>query len=83
MGRSKVINVSSDEEVKATFQTWMNSGETCPDGTIPIRRTTERDILRSSSIRRFGKKRVINGRRSVRRDSSSSGHEVDIIVLNI
>ncbi|KAF8399741.1 hypothetical protein HHK36_015612 [Tetracentron sinense] len=49
------------------FQLWTNSGELCPEGTIPIRRTSEEDILRASSIQRFGRK--------VRRDTSSSGHE--------
>lgn len=48
------------------------SGETCPEGTIPVRRTKEQDILRASSIRRFGRKI----RRPVRRDTTSNGHEV-------
>ncbi|GMI75014.1 hypothetical protein like AT1G10750 [Hibiscus trionum] len=54
------------------FQLWSMSGETCPEGTIPIRRTTEADMLRASSVRRFGRKRP---RRRVRRDSTSNGHE--------
>ncbi|KAJ1278944.1 hypothetical protein BS78_04G117400 [Paspalum vaginatum] len=29
----------------------------CPENTIPIRRTKEEDVLRASSVRRFGKKR--------------------------
>lgn len=53
------------------FQLWSMSGESCPEGTVPIRRTTEQDIIRASSIRRFGRKL----RRPVRRDSSSNGHE--------
>ncbi|XP_060213987.1 protein neprosin-like isoform X2 [Lycium barbarum] len=53
------------------FQLWSFSGETCPEGTIPVRRTKEQDILRASSIRRFGRKI----RRSVRRDTTSNGHE--------
>ncbi|KAL4277789.1 hypothetical protein GQ457_03G026330 [Hibiscus cannabinus] len=52
-------------------QLWRMSGETCPEGTIPIRRTREEDMLRASSVRRFGRK----PRRAVRRDSSSNGHE--------
>ncbi|MCD7464871.1 hypothetical protein HAX54_053536 [Datura stramonium] len=47
------------------------SGETCPEGTIPVRRTKEQDILRASLIRRFGRKI----RRPVRRDTTSNGHE--------
>ena len=54
-----------------SFQLWTDSGEACPEGTIPIRRTREEDILRASSIRRFGRKP-----RPVRRDSTGSGHEV-------
>ncbi|KAI3501787.1 hypothetical protein L1887_29811 [Cichorium endivia] len=53
------------------YQLWSLSGEYCPEGTIPIRRTTERDILRANSIQRFGRKIP----KPVRRDSSSGGHE--------
>lgn len=53
------------------------SGETCPEGTIPVRRTKEQDILRASSIRRFGRKI----KRPVRRDTTSNGHEVWLIKL--
>ncbi|KAF3431220.1 hypothetical protein FNV43_RR25950 [Rhamnella rubrinervis] len=53
------------------FQLWRMSGESCPEGTVPIRRTTEQDMLRASSVRRFGRKL----RRHVKRDSSSNGHE--------
>lgn len=59
-------------KVEADFQLWRMSGESCPEGTVPIRRTTEKDMLRASSVRRFGRK----VRRHVRRDSSSNGHEV-------
>ena len=58
--------------VTENFQLWDLSGEACPEGTIPIRRTTEQDMLRASSIRRFGRKL----RRHVRRDTNSNGHEV-------
>lgn len=53
------------------FQLWSLSGNICPDGTIPIRRTREQDVLRASSVRRYGRKST----RHVRRDSSSNGHE--------
>ncbi|GAA0145088.1 hypothetical protein LIER_05357 [Lithospermum erythrorhizon] len=52
------------------FQLWSMSGESCPEGTVPIRRTTENDILRASTIGRFGRKL-----RRVSRDSSTNGHE--------
>lgn len=53
------------------FQLWSLSGESCPEGTIPIRRTTEQDMLRASYVQRFGRK----PRRHVRKDSSSGDHE--------
>ena len=52
------------------FQLWSMSGEFCPEGTVPIRRTTEKDMLRASSVQRFGRK--------VRRDSLGKGHEVSL-----
>jgi hypothetical protein len=60
--------------VTENFQSWGLSGESCPEGTVPIRRTTEQDMLRASSVRRFGRKL----RRHVRRDTNSNGHEVSI-----
>ncbi|KAE8023506.1 hypothetical protein FH972_009193 [Carpinus fangiana] len=57
--------------VEEDFQLWSMSGESCPEGTIPIRRTSEQDMLRAKSVQRFGRK----PRRRVRRDSSSNGHE--------
>ncbi|KAI9087501.1 hypothetical protein K1719_030371 [Acacia pycnantha] len=65
------------EEVIESFQLWSDSGETCPEGTVPIRRTTEQDILRASSVRRFGRKP-----RRVRRDSTGSGHEHAVVFVN-
>ncbi|KAI3728331.1 hypothetical protein L6452_16965 [Arctium lappa] len=53
------------------YQLWSLSGESCPEGTIPIRRTTEQDILRANSLQRFGRKI----RKPIRRDSSNGGHE--------
>ncbi|KAF1872847.1 hypothetical protein Lal_00015947 [Lupinus albus] len=60
------------EELSENFQLWSLSGESCPEGTIPIRRTTEQDMLRASSVSRFGRKI----RRPVKRDTNSNGHEV-------
>jgi hypothetical protein len=54
-----------------SFQLWGMEGETCPEGTVPIRRTKEEDILRANSVSSFGKKL-----RHYRRDTSSNGHEV-------
>ncbi|KAG0456578.1 hypothetical protein HPP92_024366 [Vanilla planifolia] len=53
------------------LQLWRNAGDSCPEETIPIRRTREEDILRASSIQKFGRKPVSRARR----DSESTGHE--------
>ncbi|XP_051178613.1 protein neprosin [Lolium perenne] len=64
--------VGADDE--ALPQTWRSSGEWCPEGTIPVRRTTEGDLLRASSVGRFGMKPQTQSA-AVRRDSTSNGHE--------
>ncbi|KAG2409360.1 uncharacterized protein HKW66_Vig0000250 [Vigna angularis] len=61
-----------DDDLSEKFQLWSLSGEWCPEGTIPIRRTREEDILRASSVGRFGMKKTLN---RVRRDTSGNGHE--------
>ncbi|XWS37515.1 hypothetical protein CRYUN_Cryun19dG0049500 [Craigia yunnanensis] len=66
---------NSTEVVSESFQLWTDSGESFPEGTAPIRRTTERDILRASSVRRYG-------RRHVRRDSTGSGQEHAVVFVN-
>ncbi|XP_027331039.1 uncharacterized protein LOC113846697 [Abrus precatorius] len=68
---------SNEETVIESFQLWTDSGEACPEGTVPIRRTTEEDILRASSIRGFGRKP-----RHVRRDSTGTGHEHAVVFVN-
>ncbi|CAN6452025.1 unnamed protein product [Victoria cruziana] len=57
------------------FQSWNMRGESCPEGTVPIRRVTEADILRASSLARFGRKARRPALRVVRRDTTSSSHE--------
>jgi hypothetical protein len=69
-------NMSADaaEEDAVFTQAWSDGGESCPGGTVPIRRTTERDLQRySGSLRRYGMKPRAS---VVRRDSTSDGHEV-------
>ncbi|PKU67836.1 hypothetical protein MA16_Dca018344 [Dendrobium catenatum] len=70
--RPKGNGVSGEVEVEVEVQRWRSSGEECPEGTIAVRRTMEKDILRASSIRSFGRKPAV----IVRRDSTGSGHEV-------
>ncbi|KAL3726763.1 hypothetical protein ACJRO7_031631 [Eucalyptus globulus] len=54
-----------------TLQLWRMSGEACPEGTVPIRRTSEADMLRASSFQMFGKKVS----RHLTTDDSSIAHE--------
>ncbi|KAI5665175.1 hypothetical protein M9H77_24498 [Catharanthus roseus] len=74
--RPKGNNNSFDEMVE-NFQLWTNSGESCPQGTIPVRRTTEKDVLRANSLRRFGRKI-----RRIRHDTMSSDHEHAVAFVN-
>ncbi|KAG2256762.1 hypothetical protein Bca52824_076056 [Brassica carinata] len=53
-----------------SFQLWRMEGGACPEGTVPIRRTKEEDILRANSVSSFGKKL-----KHFKRDTSSNGHE--------
>ncbi|RCV38373.1 hypothetical protein SETIT_8G136900v2 [Setaria italica] len=43
-------------ETQPITQLWHQNGK-CPENTIPIRRTKEEEVLRASSIKRYGKKR--------------------------
>ncbi|XP_055832619.1 uncharacterized protein LOC129901459 [Solanum dulcamara] len=61
-----------------SYQLWTVSGESCPEGTIPIRRTTEKDVMRASTFQRFGRKTIT----SVRRDTMSNDHEHAIAFVN-
>ncbi|KAK8456956.1 hypothetical protein SEVIR_3G101400v4 [Setaria viridis] len=70
-GRADADGDQDDEE--ALPQAWRRSGESCPEGTIPVRRTTEADMLRASSVSRFGMK--ARGGGFTRRDSTAGGHE--------
>ncbi|KAI4341390.1 hypothetical protein MLD38_026120 [Melastoma candidum] len=76
--RRPVTNESLDHGASEAFQTWHKAGELCPEGTVPIRRVTEEDILRASSIRRFGRK----PRRHIKRDSTGSGHEHAVMLAS-
>ncbi|KAF3323019.1 hypothetical protein FCM35_KLT13008 [Carex littledalei] len=80
-GHVDARNISMDSkqgDVRDIQQLWAASGEACPAGSIPIRRTKEEEILRASSIKRFGRKPVAAG---IRRDSISTGHEFGTTLL--
>lgn len=76
--------ISSKEKgnKKPITQLWHLNGK-CPEGTVPIRRTKEEDILRASSVESFGKKnqKTIPKPNSVEIDfASQTGHEVPKIL---
>ncbi|XP_048541616.1 uncharacterized protein LOC125520694 [Triticum urartu] len=72
-------NYNSTIAGAAVVQAWHATGEACPEGTVALRRTTEKDLLRASSLRRYGRKPP---RRTTRRDSTSSGHEHAVGYVN-
>ncbi|KAI9185866.1 hypothetical protein LWI28_011413 [Acer negundo] len=45
-----------DDIIKGAWQMWHRNGTRCPKGTVPIRRSTEHDVLRAKSLFDFGKK---------------------------
>ncbi|KAF3452382.1 hypothetical protein FNV43_RR02815 [Rhamnella rubrinervis] len=69
-----------EEEVvlRSAWQMWHRNGTRCPKGTVPVRRSTVHDVLRSKSLSDFGKKRSRIGldRRTDAPDVvSGNGHE--------
>ncbi|KAJ8771807.1 hypothetical protein K2173_026984 [Erythroxylum novogranatense] len=66
------------ETVEEIYQLWTDAGESCPEGTVPIRRTSAEDVLRANSVRRYGRKL----RRPVRRDSTGTGHQHAVVFVN-
>jgi len=59
-------NISSNSKPEIT-QPWHSKGR-CPEGTIPIRRTKEKDSLRAY----YGRKKL----RTINADTDTSIHEV-------
>ncbi|GMH10268.1 hypothetical protein Nepgr_012109 [Nepenthes gracilis] len=50
------IATEQKERTNPITQLWHLNGK-CPEGTIPIRRTKKNDILRASSVKRYGRKK--------------------------
>ncbi|CAD5179802.1 unnamed protein product [Musa acuminata subsp. malaccensis] len=48
--------VASQKKTPSMAQLWHQNGR-CPEDTIPIRRTKRDDVLRASSVKRYGKKK--------------------------
>ena len=64
------------KKIKAT-QAWHKNGR-CPKNTVPIRRIKKEDILRSKSIKSYGKKTTPSSPQATTFDPSK-GHEVHIL----
>lgn len=64
------------------WQMWHLNGTRCPKGTVPVRRSTVNDVLRSKSLYDFGKKRSRSLPLARRVDApdvvNGNGHEVRI-----
>ncbi|CAA6659097.1 unnamed protein product [Spirodela intermedia] len=58
---------NSDQRESSMTQLWHLNGR-CPENTIPIRRTKKEDLLRASSVKRYGRKK--HGRRIPRPSSA-------------
>ncbi|KAG2675267.1 hypothetical protein I3843_13G154800 [Carya illinoinensis] len=50
------VSAKPKERSNPITQLWHQNGR-CPEGTVPIRRTKEDDVLRASSVKRYGRKR--------------------------
>ena len=73
-------NRSSPSAEGIAWQMWHQKGQKCPKGTVPVRRSTVHDVLRSKSLFDFGKKQRTSLPLSRRVDVpdvvSGNGHEV-------
>ena len=69
-------DVSSNSEPKFT-QPWHLNGR-CPEGTIPVRRTKEEDLLRAGSTANYGRKK----HRSIPSAQYSAGQVIHEVLFN-
>ncbi|KAI5412831.1 hypothetical protein KIW84_057452 [Lathyrus oleraceus] len=69
-GHNKIGNLSE------SFQIWSLSGESCPDGTIPIRRITEQEMLITKRTRGFGTKSTEDGATHIYANAKMHGGEM-------
>ncbi|XP_011038451.1 PREDICTED: uncharacterized protein LOC105135329 [Populus euphratica] len=76
--KTKKSNVE-EGVIRGSWQMWHRNGTRCPKGTVPIRRSTVHDVLRSKSLFDFGKKKAPISLASRRKDApdvvSANGHE--------
>ncbi|KAK1266949.1 hypothetical protein QJS04_geneDACA014642 [Acorus gramineus] len=52
----KKVTATDSKEPKPITQMWHLNGR-CPEDTVPIRRTKGEDVMRASSVKRYGKKK--------------------------
>ena len=72
----EINGVSSNSEPEFT-QPWHLNGR-CPEGTIPIRRTKEEDLLRAGSVANFGRKKYHTIPHAQSNDDLTKSHEVQL-----
>ncbi|XP_050218736.1 uncharacterized protein LOC126669333 [Mercurialis annua] len=73
----------NEERTEPITQLWHLKG-TCPEGTIPVRRTKKKDLLRASSVKKYGKKKHFSAPkpRSAEPDLlTQSGHQHAIVYV--
>ncbi|EAY78659.1 hypothetical protein OsI_33759 [Oryza sativa Indica Group] len=56
VGAAAAAHGEAAEEKVVFPMTWTDDDESCPEGTVLVRRTTKRDVLRSNSSLCFGMK---------------------------
>lgn len=73
--------VAEKPKERPNTQLWHVNGR-CPEDTIPVRRTKKDDILRASSVKRYGRKKQKTIPKSADPDLvNESGHQVKIKAL--
>ncbi|XP_065870281.1 protein neprosin-like [Euphorbia lathyris] len=77
-GILRETKASSTSEKKTVTQLWHLNGK-CPQGTIPVRRIKEDDILRASSVEMFGRKNHVGNGNGIPQPMSP---EPDLITQN-
>jgi hypothetical protein len=79
--KTKKSNVE-EGVIRGSWQMWHRNGTRCPKGTVPIRRSTAHDVLRSKSLFDFGKKQApisLARRKDAPDVVSANGHEVSYL----
>lgn len=83
--RKNIAWNSTEEEKVVIEEVWYQNMTSCPEGTVPIRRTTVEDVLRAGSLSEFGKKhpKIALARHDGNPEISRLGHEVRVLPTTI